>query len=123
MPTKKLIKKPRKKKTIKQIKFIDKVLETWNATEAADQVYNCKNRKTAQALWSENLSKHIIKKEIEDRLKIAKNMIYTIATTSEKDETKLRACQDIINRTEWLPVATVKSTWDDGWPILVKRVG
>jgi hypothetical protein len=35
-------------------------------------------------------------------------MIYSIATTSEKDDTRLRACQDIIDRVEWKPVQPTK---------------
>jgi hypothetical protein len=58
---------------------------------------------------SENLSKPLIVQGIEDRLKAAKDMIYTIAMTSEKDDTKLRACQDIADRVEGKPVQRVVS--------------
>jgi phage terminase small subunit len=101
-------KKPREL-TIKQRKFIDEVVKTGNATESANKVYKTKNRHTAQVIGGENLSKPVIKQAIEDRLKVAKDMIYTIATTSEKDDTKLRACQDIIDRVEGKPTQKIVS--------------
>lgn len=97
--------KPIKKKrplTIKQRKFIDEVVNSWNATQAVKKAgYRYKNTHVAESIGSENMRKPEIKAEIEDRLKVAKDMIYTIATTSEKDEVKLRACQDIVDRVEW----------------------
>lgn len=98
--------------TIKQRKFVDEVVKSWNATDAASKVYKVKNRKVANAIWNENLVKPSIKAEIEDRLSVAKNMIYTIATTAEKDEVKLRACQDIVDRVEWKAVARVEHSWE-----------
>lgn len=93
--------------SLKQKKFIDILVETWNATEAAAKAYNTKNRSTAQAIWSENLSKPLIKASIEDRLRDAKNMIYTIAMTWEKEDTRLRASQDIVDRNEGKPIQRV----------------
>lgn len=53
------------KLTIKQQKFIDAYIETGNATEAARQAgYNEKN---ANRIAAENLSKLVIKEEIEKR--------------------------------------------------------
>jgi len=43
--------------TIKQRKFIDVYIETGNATEAAMQSYDCKDREVARRIGSENLSK------------------------------------------------------------------
>lgn len=43
--------------TLKQRKWIKKYIETGNATEAAMQVYDCKDRDSARALGSENLAK------------------------------------------------------------------
>ena len=102
------IKKSTKKQrplTIKQRKFIDEVIKSWNATEAASKVYKTKNRHTAQAIWWENLSKPMIKSEIEDRLQKAKNKIYHLMETAEKEEVQLRAAQDIIDRWEWKALA------------------
>lgn len=104
---KNIIKKKQRPLTIKQRKFIDEVVKSWNATESANRVYKTKNKVVASSIWYENLRKPHIKAEIEDRLSVAKNMIYTIATTSEKDDTKLRACQDIIDRVEGKPTQRV----------------
>ena len=45
------------KLTIKQRKWIKKYIETGNATEAAMQAYNCKDRESAGTIGSENLQK------------------------------------------------------------------
>ena len=45
------------KLTIKQRKFLKVYIETGNATEAAEQAYDCKDRGSAQSLGSETLSK------------------------------------------------------------------
>ena len=45
------------KLTLKQRRWIKKYIETGNATEAAMQVYNCKNRNVAESIGSENLGK------------------------------------------------------------------
>jgi len=104
-------KKPRKTLTIKQRKFVDAVVESWNASDAVVKAgYNVKNKGDwiARALWSENLSKPNIQAEIEDRLRNAKNMIYTIAMTWEKEDTRLRASQDIIDRNEGKPTQKIE---------------
>jgi len=44
------IRKPRNKLTIKQTRFVDEIIKTGNATEAASKVYNTKNRRTAQTM-------------------------------------------------------------------------
>lgn len=43
--------------TLKQRKWIKAYIETGNATEAAAQVYDCKDRDSANAIGSENLAK------------------------------------------------------------------
>lgn len=55
-----------KKPTLKQQKFIKSYLETGNATEAASVAYNVKDRKVAQAVGAENLTKPIVKQTIEE---------------------------------------------------------
>lgn len=52
--------------TIKQRKWTKKYIETGNATEAAMQVYNCKNRKVAESIGSENLRKLAFPELMED---------------------------------------------------------
>lgn len=100
-------KKPRPL-TIKQRKFVDEVVKSGNATDAAMKTYKCKNRNVARNIGPSNLAKPSIKESIEERLKVAKDMIYVIATTSEKDDTRLRACQDIVDRVEWKPTQVIK---------------
>ena len=106
--------KKKRKLTIKQRKFIDEVIKTGNATEAAARTYKTKNRRVANAVWNENLAKPSIHAEIEDRLKIAKDIIYKLAVESKKEEIKLKASQDIIDRWEWKPTQKIeqKVDWD-----------
>lgn len=97
--------------TIKQRKFVDEVVKSGNATEAVKKAgYKIKNRHVAESIGSENLWKPEIKAEIEDRLKVAKDIIYWLATTAEKEETRLRAAQDIIDRGEWKATQIIKQT-------------
>ena len=63
--------------TIKQRKFVDEVVKSGNATDAAMKAgYKAKNRNTAHAIGAENLQKPTIKAEVEDRLEVAKKIIY-----------------------------------------------
>lgn len=103
-----MVKKTKRPLTIKQRKFIDEVVISWNATDAAIKAgYKAKNRNTAHAIGAENIQKPTIKAEIEDRLEVAKKMIYTLATTAEKEEIRLRASQDIVDRNEGKPIQRV----------------
>ncbi|MCK9371320.1 terminase small subunit [Candidatus Dojkabacteria bacterium] len=54
------------KLTIKQKRWIKAYIETGNATEAAMQAYDCKDRDSARALGSENLAKLNIAELMED---------------------------------------------------------
>lgn len=100
------------KLTPKEKRFTEEYIETWNATEAAARAYNCKNRNVANSIWSENLTKPGIEREIEDRVRDAENMIYTIAMTSEKDDTKLKASQDIVDRNKGKATQKVINEWN-----------
>ena len=91
---------PTKKLTIKQRRFVDEVIATWNATESASKVYKVKNRTTAWAIGTENLQKPLIKAEIEDRLQIAKDNIFKLANKAKSENVRLSANQDIIDRRE-----------------------
>ena len=106
------IKKYKRKLTLKQQRFTDEYLKTGNATEAASRVYKTKNRNTANAIWNENLVKPGIKAEIEDRVQEAKDIIYWLAKWSKKDEVKIRAAQDIIDRAEWKALARTQHSWE-----------
>ena len=114
------IRKPRNKLTIKQTRFVDEIIKTGNATEAASKVYNTKNRRTAQTMWSHNLSNVIISAEIESRVNKCKNEMYRLAMSAEKDSDKIKALQDVIDRAEGK--ATIKIWWDDWLPFTVNIV-
>jgi len=120
-PKQKKVVKKQRPLTIKQKKFIKEVVETGNATQSVLNSYpNIKSKNVAAVVWHDNLRKANIVQGIEDRLRDAKDMIYTIATTSEKDDTKLRACQDIIDRVEWK--ATQKIEWKVDGDLVIKIV-
>ena len=106
-----VIKKPKRKLTLKQQRFTDEYLKTGNATEAADRIYKTKNRRSSMAIWNENLWKPMIRQKIEDRVKEAKDIIYKLAKWSKKDEVKIRAAQDIIDRAEWKALARTEHSW------------
>lgn len=111
------------KVTLKQKRFVEEYIKTWNATESASKVYNVNNKVTAWSVWYENLNKPQIKELIEikeaERVKIAKDMIFTIATTGEKEDTRIKACQDIIDRIEWKASANINLWWQKDNPLLI----
>jgi len=99
MAGKKTNKLPTKKLTRKQEKFVEWYVETGNKTQAAFNAYDT-DYETARSIGYENSTKPHIQAEIDKRLQDAKNMIYVLSQTSEKDEIKLRASQDIVDRIE-----------------------
>lgn len=101
--------KPRTKLTIKQDRFVDEYIKTGNLTEAAAKAYKPKSRTVASAIWSENLTKLLIAAEIKDRVTIAKDIIFWLAQTAEKEEVQLRAAQDIVDRGEGKPTQKIIS--------------
>lgn len=104
---------PRKRvPTKKQRDFIEEYTKTGNWTQAALKAYNTDDNLTAANIASENLSKPYIAQEIEKRLQDAKNMIYTLAMWAEKDEVKLRASQDIIDRIEGKALQKIEQKTD-----------
>lgn len=92
---------PKRLPTKKQQVFIEEYVATGNGTKAALKAYDTEDNMTAASIANENLNKPYIEAEIDKRLKDAKNMIYVLSQTSEKDEIKLRASQDIVDRVEW----------------------
>ena len=52
--------------TLKQATFIQEYTRQGNATEAAMQVYDCKNRKSARVIGSQNLAKLNISDVLEE---------------------------------------------------------
>jgi len=112
--------KKKRKLTLKQEKFINEVMISGNATDAAMKVYKCKSRTVAKSVWPENLAKPCIKAEIEDRVQIAKDKVFELVQKAKKEDTQLRAAQDIIDRVDWK--ATIKIGWDDWLPFTVNIV-
>lgn len=103
---------PKRLPTKKQREFIEEYLRTGNGTQAANKAYNPNNNKTAAAIASENLNKPYLQAEISKRLQDAKNMIYTLAMWAEKDEVKLRASQDIVDRIEGKALQKIEQKTD-----------
>lgn len=101
---------PKRLPTKKQREFIEEYLRTGNGTQAANKAYNPNNNKTAAAIASENLNKPYLQAEISKRLQDAKDMIYTLSQSSEKDEVKLRASQDIVDRIEWKATQKIETS-------------
>lgn len=95
--------------TLKQKRFVDKYIETGNATESAMQAYQLNNRKSAKAIGSQNLSKLYLKHTIEEKLTNVKGVIYWLALEAEKEDIRLRASQDILDRTEGKAVQRIES--------------
>lgn len=62
-----------KRPSVKQRKFVQALVKTGNATEAALAAYNTKDRATAQNIGSQNLDKPEVQAELEKAL--AKNNI------------------------------------------------
>lgn len=91
---------PKRLPTKKQQIFIDEYVATGNGTKAALKAYDTEDNMTAASIANENLNKPYIEDIVAKRLQDAKNMIYTLSQTSEKDEIKLRASQDIVDRIE-----------------------
>ena len=75
-----------RKPTLKQKKFAKIYVETGNATEAAMQVYNLKDRVVAKSVGPENLAKPCVIKLIEDQASAA--MIDQIEIREELKQSK-----------------------------------
>ena len=78
--------------TLKQRQFTKEYLKSSNGTQSALQVYDTKDPRVAQAIASENLSKPIISKTIEEALSkknltldtISENINYLASSRPEK---------------------------------------
>lgn len=89
---------PKRLPTKKQREFIEEYLRTGNWTQAALKAYDTTDNLVAANIAAENLNKPYIDDIVAKRLQDAKDMIYTLSQSSEKDEVKLRASQDIVDR-------------------------
>ena len=86
--------------TPKQDKFIKKYLETGNGTRAALEVYDTDEYMTAASIASENLKKPQILAKLHAAQDLAQSTIVSLATGAENESVRLKAAQDIIDRTE-----------------------
>lgn len=94
-----------KKLTPKQKKFADKYLETGNATKAAKEVYSVVTDNAAAVQGSRVLRNDKIQTYLERHAELARNVIVEIAkNTKAKDNDRLQAAKDILDRTEGKPV-------------------
>lgn len=92
--------KTKRKLTLKQQRFIEEYLKTQNATKAVQKVYNVKSYGVARSIGSENLTKPNVIEELRAAQSIARDSIIELAREAKKEEVRLRASQDILDRTE-----------------------
>jgi phage terminase small subunit len=85
--------------TPKQAKFAQEYLETGNATEAANRAYKPKNRATARAIGSENLTKLNIRGYLDEKGLDAASMVYKLSQGAKSEVVRLNASKDILDRT------------------------
>ncbi len=92
--------KPRRL-SLKQRKFIDKYLETGNATQSALNVYDTEYN-TARAIGSENLSKPAIYQEIQSRIqedsKRARERMRELIESEDDLRVSYLASKDVLDR-------------------------
>lgn len=86
--------------TPKQDKFLKRYLETGNGTRSALEVYDTTDYNTAHAIASENLRKPTIMDKFREAQDIARSTIVALATGAENEGVRLKASQDIMDRTE-----------------------
>lgn len=89
-----------KELTPKQDKFLRRYLETGNGTRAALEAYDTDDYNTAHAIASENLRKPSIMEKFKAAQDIAHATIVALATSAENEGVRLKAAQDIVDRTE-----------------------
>ena len=91
------------KLTFKQRRFIDKLIETNNPTEAARQTYNIAGKypiQVAGQIGKENLGKPLIRREIENRLEssgLQFNDVITSFKRNIKQNKELNVSQNAID--------------------------
>lgn len=102
--------KPREDLTRKQKAFADTLLANPKqpAAQAAKAVYNVSTPKAAAAIASENLAKPSIQIYLDKHVSLAKARIVSIAK-SGKDETAIRAAQDILDREYGKPTQQIET--------------
>lgn len=80
--------------------FADDYIKTGNGTESIINNYNTDNRNSAGVMANENLKKPKIRGYIDSEVEAAKQRIIVLAKTAKRENVKLSANQDIIDRNE-----------------------
>lgn len=105
------IKEAKKKCTPKEIKFVDKFVETWNATQAILSAYDA-NYNSARSMGSENLAKPNIKALIEAMAEWAMSRIEELSVNAKNESVKLQANKDILDRAWYKPTDKTEVSWN-----------
>ena len=113
-----------KELTPKQDKFLKRYLETGNGTRAALEVYDTDSPRTAAAIASENLTKPNIMEKFRAAQDIAHATIVALAAGAENESVRLKAAQDIVDRTEGRATqkTDVTSNGESIAPVLIKFI-
>lgn len=110
--------------TPKQDKFLKRYLETGNGTEAAKEVYDTSSDNSAAVIASQNLRKPSILEKFRAAQDIAHATIVALATSAENESVRLKAAQDIVDRTEGRATqkTDVTSNGESIAPVLIKFI-
>lgn len=84
--------------TEKMRKFADIYMETGNKIQAAQEAYDCGSKSMAYVLANRNLNHPLVKEHMSKVVDIATDTIVGLAKNGEKEEVRLRASQDILDR-------------------------
>lgn len=106
--------------TKKEKGFADDYIETGNGTQSALKNYNTNSENMAAVIASKNIRKDKIKGYIESEVEAAKARIVELAMNAKKENVRLSANQDIIDRNEGR--ATQKIAGDNENPIAIKII-
>jgi len=84
--------------TEKMRKFADIYMETGNKIQAATEAYDCGSKAMAYVLANRNLKHPLVQEHLKTCMDIATGTIVGLAQHGEKEEVRLRASQDILDR-------------------------
>jgi phage terminase small subunit len=113
-----------KELTPKQDKFLKRYLETGNGTEAVKEVYGATSDNSAAVIASQNLRKPSIMEKFREAQSLAYSTIVDLATNAENESVRLKASQDIMDRTEGraMQKTDVTSNGESIAPVLIKFI-
>ncbi len=84
--------------TEKMRKFADIYMETGNKIQAAKEAYDCGSNSMAYVLANRNLKHPLVQEHLQKSIDLATDTIVGLAKNGEKEEVRLRASQDILDR-------------------------